>query len=134
MPAALDPATGRVLAELTQAGREDVEATLSSAQHGFKIWSAYTGAEKGRVLNKAARLLRDEAESLQLEAIEAHARRRLRSRIVSQQKECRHLLRRLVERGVKRRLAARTVFSNKRKWALPHSCAVEQAYRHQVMF
>lgn len=64
----------------------------------------------------------------QLASLEAHLRRRLRSRIVSQQKKRRHLFEKLQERGVSKRLAARTVFSNDKRWSLSHSKAVERAY------
>jgi len=64
----------------------------------------------------------------QLASIEAHVRRRLRARIVDQQKKQRHLYDNLVKRGAPRRLVARTVYSNKRRWALSHSKAVERAY------
>ena len=49
----------------------------------------------------------------QLGKIEAHTRRRLRSRIIGQQKRRRHLFRKLVKRNISRAMAARTVFSNK---------------------
>jgi RNA-directed DNA polymerase len=64
----------------------------------------------------------------QLGSIEAHFRRRIRSRIVDQQKSRRNLFSKLVERGIPRGLAAKTVFSNKKRWALSHTRAVELAY------
>lgn len=64
----------------------------------------------------------------QLATIEAHLRRRLRSRIVSQQKRRRHLFDKLRKRGVPRGMAARTVYSNRKHWALSHSRAVEKAF------
>ena len=64
----------------------------------------------------------------QLQKIEAHIRRRLRSRLIGQQKRRRHLFAKLVKRKVHRRLAAQTVFSNKGRWALSHTLAVERAY------
>ncbi len=64
----------------------------------------------------------------QLRSIEAHVRRRLRSRIVAQQKKKRNLFARLLERGVRRGKAIKTAFSNKGRWALSHTKAVEQAY------
>ena len=64
----------------------------------------------------------------QLRKIEAHIRRRLRSRIVSQQKRKRHLYRNLVKRGVPVRQAAKGVFSNKKRWALSNIRAVTRAY------
>ena len=64
----------------------------------------------------------------QLRKIEAHIRRRLRSRLVSQQKRRRHLYRKLVKRGVPRRQAANTVFSQDKRWALSNARAVTRAY------
>jgi group II intron reverse transcriptase/maturase len=70
----------------------------------------------------------------QLAAIEAHVRRRLRSRIVSQQKRRRHLIQRLIERGVSRRLAFKTVLTNRKHWSLSHSPAIERAYPNKWFF
>ena len=64
----------------------------------------------------------------QLKKIEAHIRRRLRSRLVDQQKSKRNLYRKLIKRGVSRRQAARAVFSNKGRWALANTFAVNRAY------
>lgn len=64
----------------------------------------------------------------QLHKIEAHARRRLRSRIVSQQKSRRILFNRLMKRGISRKSAAKTAFSNDRRWVLSHKRVIEQAY------
>ena len=63
----------------------------------------------------------------QLAKIEAHVRRRLRSRLVDQQKKRRYLFEKLLKRKVPRRLAA-IAFSNKKRWALSHTTAVEKAY------
>lgn len=64
----------------------------------------------------------------QLKKIEAHIRRRLRSRLVDQQKSKRNLFRKLVKRGVPRRQAAGAVFSNNGRWALSNTFAVTRAY------
>ena len=64
----------------------------------------------------------------QLRKIEAHIRRRLRARVVSQQKRKQHLYRHLVKRGVPRKQAAQTVFSNRKRWALSATRAVTRAY------
>ena len=64
----------------------------------------------------------------QLHKIEAHIRRRLRSRLVSQQKRKQHLYRNLVKRGVPRKQAAKTVFSNNKRWVLSNARAVTRAY------
>ncbi len=64
----------------------------------------------------------------QLKKIEAHIRRRLRSRLVDQQKSRRNLYRKLVKRGVPRRQAAKAVFSNHKRWKLSNTFAVNKAY------
>ena len=64
----------------------------------------------------------------QLKTIEAHIRRRLRSRVVDQQKSRRHLFNNLMKQGVSRDKAAKTSFSNNGRWALSHTDAVERAY------
>ena len=60
--------------------------------------------------------------------IEAHIRRRLRARIVKQEKKRRHLYHKLLKQGVKKTLARKTVYSHKNTWALSHTRALEQAY------
>ena len=64
----------------------------------------------------------------QLRKIEDHIRRRLRSRIVGEQKRKRHLYRKLVRRGVTRKTAAKTVFSNRKRWELSNTFAMTRAY------
>jgi len=63
----------------------------------------------------------------QLLSIEAHIRRRLRSRIVGQQKRRRHLFNTLKKRGLSAKQAA-VAFRNKGRWALSHAPALERAY------
>jgi group II intron reverse transcriptase/maturase len=64
----------------------------------------------------------------QLKKIEAHIRRRLRSRIVSQQKKRRHLCRHLIKRGISREKAEKAVYSNDKRWVLSKSHVMEKAY------
>jgi hypothetical protein len=65
----------------------------------------------------------------QLKNIETHVRRRLRSRLVDQQKKCRYLFKKLIKRGVHRvRSASKAVFSNKARWVLSNTYAVNCAY------
>lgn len=66
----------------------------------------------------------------QLRNIEAHVRRRLRSRFVDQQKKRRHLFKKLIRRGVSKGLAS-TVFSNNGRWVLSNSFAVTKGYTVQ---
>ena len=64
----------------------------------------------------------------QLKKIEAHIRRRLRSRIVSQQKRKQHLYRKLIKRGVPPKQASKGVFSNNKRWQLSNARAITRAY------
>ena len=64
----------------------------------------------------------------QLAKVEAHVRRRLRSRIVGEQKRKRHLAVKLIARGVPKGQAYRTVYTNRKRWYLSHTKAVEKAF------
>jgi RNA-directed DNA polymerase len=64
----------------------------------------------------------------QLKSIEAHIRRRLRARIVSQQKKKRNLIAKLIKRGVEKKQAENTVYTNRKTWALSHTKAAEKAF------
>ncbi|MGB5833423.1 MAG: group II intron reverse transcriptase/maturase [Thiohalocapsa sp.] len=64
----------------------------------------------------------------QLRKIEAHIRRRLRARLIDQQKNQRNLYRKLTKRGVPRRQAAAAVYSHRGRWALSHTRALTKAY------
>jgi betaine-aldehyde dehydrogenase len=54
-----NPATGEQLAEIGQASTQDVERAIESAQEGFKVWSAMSGIERGRILMRAVAILRE---------------------------------------------------------------------------
>jgi RNA-directed DNA polymerase len=60
--------------------------------------------------------------------IEGHIRRRLRARIVDQQKRRRHLYKKLIKRGVPQDQAAKTAQSNMGRWALSWTEALHKAY------
>lgn len=59
-----NPATGDLLAHVQQAGEADVERAVEAAKAGFATWSAMTCAERGRVLRRAADLLRARNDEL----------------------------------------------------------------------
>ena len=67
----------------------------------------------------------------QFRSVEGYARRRLRARIVSQTKRRKFLFKKLKKHGVKHKTAAKTAFSNKRRWALSKSKAVEIAFSNK---
>ncbi len=60
----VNPATGEVICSVQVAGAEDVEAAVASAREGFARWSRMSGTERGRVLNKAQRILRERNRDL----------------------------------------------------------------------
>jgi betaine-aldehyde dehydrogenase len=60
----LNPATGEVICEVEWAGSDEVDAAVAAATTGFREWSAMSGAERGRILNRAAAMLRDRNDEL----------------------------------------------------------------------
>ncbi len=54
----VNPATGALISRVEVALEPEVERAITSAQKGFQQWSAMSGAARGRILNKAAQLLR----------------------------------------------------------------------------
>jgi len=61
-----NPANGELLANVQHAALEDVDAAVKSAQEGFKVWSAMSGMERGRILQKAVSILRERNDELAL--------------------------------------------------------------------
>jgi betaine-aldehyde dehydrogenase len=59
-----NPATGRPLATIDQASQADVDAAVVSSQAGFAIWSTMMPVERARILQKAARILRERNDEL----------------------------------------------------------------------
>jgi len=62
--ATYNPATGEKLAEIGQASAQDVDRTIASAHEGFKVWSAMSGMERGRILMRAVAILRERNDEL----------------------------------------------------------------------
>jgi betaine-aldehyde dehydrogenase len=60
----INPATGTLLAEVAVAGSAQIDAAVAGAQVAQRKWAALTGAERGRVLLRAAQLLRARNEEL----------------------------------------------------------------------
>ena len=60
----VNPATGAVIYQVEQADASVMQAAVASAQQGFLEWSALTGLERGRILNRAAALLREKNDEL----------------------------------------------------------------------
>ena len=62
--ATLNPATGEEICRVQIASEADVAKAVESAREGQKVWAAMTGAERGRILNKAVALLRARNDEL----------------------------------------------------------------------
>jgi betaine-aldehyde dehydrogenase len=60
----INPANGAVLAELNADGAAQIDAAVLRAQAAQRKWAALSGAERGRVLHRAARMLRERNEEL----------------------------------------------------------------------
>ena len=67
-------------------------------------------------------------EPRQLQIIESHIRRRLRARIIADQKRRRHLASKLEKQGLSRSFARRTAYSTRKVWALSISNAAHRAW------
>jgi betaine-aldehyde dehydrogenase len=59
-----NPATREVIAEVQQATPADVDAAVQAAREGFAVWSRMSGAERGRILHRASRILREKNDEL----------------------------------------------------------------------
>jgi len=59
-----NPANNNPLGEVHQANEQDIEAAVNSSEKAFHIWKSKTGAERGRVLTKAADTLRSRLEKI----------------------------------------------------------------------
>jgi betaine-aldehyde dehydrogenase len=62
--ASVNPATGEVLGHVTVAGATEINAAVSAAMRAQLGWAAMTGAERARVLRRAADLLRSRNQEL----------------------------------------------------------------------
>lgn len=60
----INPATGEKICDVEQAGRRDIEKAVGAARKGFAVWSAMSGTERGRILIKAAQILRERRKEL----------------------------------------------------------------------
>ena len=60
----LNPATGRVICDVQQAGADDVDRAVASAREAFAEWSATPAIERSRLLHRAVAILRDRNQEL----------------------------------------------------------------------
>src|SRR5579862_4363556 len=60
----VNPATEEVIGHVTHASKADLDRALAAAQEGFKTWRAVFPDERGRILKRAADLLRERKEEI----------------------------------------------------------------------
>jgi betaine-aldehyde dehydrogenase len=64
----INPATGEVLATIKVSGAAEIDAAVEAAQKAQRAWATKTGTERGRILHRAAEILRSRnAELAELE-------------------------------------------------------------------
>ena len=60
----LEPKSGKVLAKIPESGEEEVNRAVEAAKAAFITWSQKTGLERGRILTRAAEIIRDNLEDI----------------------------------------------------------------------
>lgn len=60
----INPATGQVIDQVDQADQALFDQAIEASRQAFVEWSSMTGAQRGRILNKASRLLREKNSEL----------------------------------------------------------------------
>jgi len=59
-----NPASGAIIAQVQQASQADVDAAVQAAQQGQRTWAAMPAVERGRILQRAADILRERNDEL----------------------------------------------------------------------
>ena len=59
--AVFNPATGKEIGRVAQAGKADQDKALEAAQKGFETWRDMTAAERSKIMRRAADLMRQRA-------------------------------------------------------------------------
>jgi succinate-semialdehyde dehydrogenase / glutarate-semialdehyde dehydrogenase len=60
----MNPATNVALAKLSLANKHDLDKALAAADKGFKVWKRVSAFERGKILKKAADLLRARVDEI----------------------------------------------------------------------
>jgi succinate-semialdehyde dehydrogenase/glutarate-semialdehyde dehydrogenase len=60
----LNPATEEVIGSVAHAGHSDLDTALASAEMGFAAWRKMSAFERGKIMRRAATLLRDRADDI----------------------------------------------------------------------
>ncbi|MCA1370735.1 NAD-dependent succinate-semialdehyde dehydrogenase [Bradyrhizobium sp. BRP14] len=60
----VNPVSDEIIGSVANAGRDDLDEALAAAATGFTAWSQISAFERGKLLHKAARLLRERVEKI----------------------------------------------------------------------
>jgi len=60
----INPATGREIGSVAHAARADLDAALVAVARGFQTWRNTPAFERGKIMRRAAQLLRDRADNV----------------------------------------------------------------------
>ncbi len=60
----LNPATEEQIGTVAHASRGDLDAALAAASEGFAVWRQTSGFERGKIMRRAAELLRERAKAI----------------------------------------------------------------------
>ena len=70
----INPATSKPIGELGHVSRDDLDEALAAVDKGFKTWRKVSSFERGKVLRKAADLVRAPAEEIAKVLTQSRAR------------------------------------------------------------
>lgn len=62
--AVFNPATGKEIGRVAQAGKADLDKALEAAQKGFEVWRDMLPVERAKIMRKAAALIRERAAEI----------------------------------------------------------------------
>ncbi len=62
--AVFNPATGKEIGRVAQAGKADLDKALEAAQKGFETWRDMPAADRAKIMRKAAGLIRERAAEI----------------------------------------------------------------------
>jgi succinate-semialdehyde dehydrogenase / glutarate-semialdehyde dehydrogenase len=79
--AVVNPATEEILGQLPQASHADLERALAAAARAWPAWRAHSPVVRGRILKKAADLLRERSEQIAVNATREQGKSIIESRI-----------------------------------------------------
>jgi succinate-semialdehyde dehydrogenase/glutarate-semialdehyde dehydrogenase len=62
----INPATEKPLATLPHASKADLDAALDAAKKGFAVWKATSAYDRAKIMRKAADLMRERHDAIEL--------------------------------------------------------------------